>query len=723
MTDHAEQHSALTDLVKEASDEFVFQDMELTQLDAEVEDISDFLGGVDFTVNYGTGSWTYDSRSNPPNQGHFWSEKTGLSVRENEYIFSKESSGMVEVDWDKAIVGDTLTVTEIGNAEDFGIYLITEIVPDDSYYHYKVVMTSGNHALNGGQKYECSVTHKEKQFSSGFEHTHDLEEDAIAVNRRDIDDIVGYLDGTDSEMYLGSGTWIVDQVSSGPTPSDTQHLWMDDLDFNKVTKFVFARNPVGSADPSWDIIRPGDELYTQLDYAYTDNHGNFLVNYFEQQDIDGNPSENGQYYYFEVEPLEGKSTKGAAEAGQAVTGSITHYGLEFPDDSLSGEEIDLSHEHEEYLKTTGGEMSGEIYFPYTHRNSLNFKTYANGDPKNLSFTTGSYWEHVWKGDSHQKMVWNLQGNDAVTISGDGIDMHTNQIKGVKDPTSDSHAANKKYVDNAVSLGTAGISTASVGENALILTDKLNTIDERLDTHTHDASDGGPHEHEDLELRLKALETPPIGHAHYRHGNYTSPGFAQITSGMPGAFAINKLDALGNKFVAPKEGDTFTYKLNDVEKSFEVTFVAGTATQMVMQGQIETASAAGDIIDVEVEEVGFPEHEHEVKVTGPGRPFTYGASSASGCFSISTGGANIAFNKEDINGRIQVMDVGPDFTWDTYLKVTIWDSEGKMVYAGHAGTTTDYDADTLTFKNSRQMFGSETNLTQGQVYNCVVEGYW
>ena len=125
MTDHAEQHSALTDLVKEASDEFVFQDMELTQLDAEVEDISDFLGGVDFTVNYGTASWTYDSRSNPPNQGHFWSDSTGLSVRENEYIFSKESSGMVEVDWDKAIVGDTLTVTEVGNAEDFGVYLIT----------------------------------------------------------------------------------------------------------------------------------------------------------------------------------------------------------------------------------------------------------------------------------------------------------------------------------------------------------------------------------------------------------------------------------------------------------------------------------------------------------------------------------------------------------------------------------------------------------------------
>ena len=135
MTDHAEQHSALTDLMKEANDEFVYQDIELTQLDAEVEDISDFLGGIDFTVNYGTASWTYDSRDDAPNQGHFWSDKTGFAVRENEYIFNQEDNGMAGVEWDKAIVGDTLTVTEMSNAEDFGVYLINEIIPSENYFH------------------------------------------------------------------------------------------------------------------------------------------------------------------------------------------------------------------------------------------------------------------------------------------------------------------------------------------------------------------------------------------------------------------------------------------------------------------------------------------------------------------------------------------------------------------------------------------------------------
>ncbi len=91
MTDHAEQHSALTDLMKEASDEFVYQDMELTQLDAEVESIADFLGGIDFTVNYGTATYTYDSREDEPSQGHFWSDKTGFAVRENGNIASVQN--------------------------------------------------------------------------------------------------------------------------------------------------------------------------------------------------------------------------------------------------------------------------------------------------------------------------------------------------------------------------------------------------------------------------------------------------------------------------------------------------------------------------------------------------------------------------------------------------------------------------------------------------------
>ena len=433
MTDHAEQHSALTNLMKEASDEFVYQDMELTQLDAEVEGIADFLGGVDFTVNYGTGVYTYDTRDEEPQNGHFWSERTGFSIRENEYVFNKEDSQSNDLQWSKAIVGDTLNIVEKGNPEDFGTYLITEII-DDEYYHFKVVMTAGNHALNDGQKYDCSVTHKAKQFGDGgFEHTHDLTEEAVVENRKDIDDIVDYLDGEDDSIILPTASWMV----GNDLPPSAQGMWVDNDAFNELTTLMVNKQANGTR-PAWDIAREGDELYLQLDYAYSQNHGKFNITKFETTDADQNPDPDGDYYYIQVEPQSGN--QGGSQTGQYTSGHITHYGLSFPDGSVGGDQIDLSHEHA-----------------------------------------------------------------------------------------------------------------------------------------------------DLDLRIKALEEPPEGTALFRHGSYTYPGHGSITRGQPGNFALNEFDALGNKVIAPKEGDTYTYKINGEEKSFVVTFVAAASAQVVMQDNIDVIS--------------------------------------------------------------------------------------------------------------------------------------
>ena len=112
--------------------------------------------------------------------------------------------------------------------------------------------------------------------------------------------------------------------------------------------------------------------------------------------------------------------------------------------------------------------------------------------------------------------------------------------------------------------------------------------------------------------LQALEAPPEGTARFQHGSYTYPGYGSITGGQPGNFALNKFDALGNKVIAPKEGDAYTYKLNGEEKSFVVTFVAATATQVVMQGNFDVISKDGDIIEVAAETVGVKEHTHELE---------------------------------------------------------------------------------------------------------------
>ena len=618
MTDHAEQHSALTDLMKEASDEFVYQDMELTQLDAEVEDIADFLGGIDFTVNYGNATYTYDSRNEDPESGHFWSDKTGFAVRENHYKFNKVDSGMNDLEWDKAIVGDTLNIVEKGNAEDFGTYLITEII-DDGYYNFKVVMTAGNHALNSGGKYDCSVTHKAKQFDagSGFEHTHDLTEEQIAENRKDIDDIVDFLDGEDDSIPLSSAAW----MQTNSQPPESQHMWSDNVDFTKTTQVMMTRTANGGVKPNWDVAREGDELYLQVDYAYTGNHGKFNINKFEITDGDKNPDPDGDYYYMEVEPKSGN--QGGAQTGQYTSGHVTHYGLSFPDGSVGGGEIDLTHDHDDeyaefvhfhdgnyatighdhdddYLEKTGGEINGKLAWPYSQKEALSFHTNSKGEPKQLTFgTTSNYWEHVWEGDSHQKMKWHFHGKDVVSITEDELDMHDNKIIHVKDPTSDSHAATKRYVDNAVSLGTAGISTASVGDNALILGDKLNTIEERLDS---------------LEF---VEEGAGQGTGNFKHGNYQEPGCARVYAAQGqglGNFAINMHDKDGNTFIPPVSGETFTYKINETEYSFEVDGVYPAGDTIAIQGPITVASVEGDTITVEVEMTGESGHDHEQYVT-------------------------------------------------------------------------------------------------------------
>ena len=587
MTDHAEQHSALTNLMKEASDEFVYQDMELTQLDAEVEGIADFLGGVDFTVNYGTGVYTYDTRDEEPQNGHFWSERTGFSIRENEYVFNKEDSQSNDLQWSKAIVGDTLNIVEKGNPEDFGTYLITEII-DDEYYHFKVVMTAGNHALNDGQKYDCSVTHKAKQFGDGgFEHTHDLTEEAVVENRKDIDDIVDYLDGEDDSIILPTASWMV----GNDLPPSAQGMWVDNDAFNELTTLMVNKQANGTK-PAWDIAREGDELYLQLDYAYSQNHGKFNITKFETTDADQNPDPDGDYYYIQVEPQSGN--QGGSQTGQYTSGHITHYGLSFPDGSVGGDQIDLSHEHEQYV--TREELAAyleEDEETYRYHHAVMWYE-VSGQPGE------AWWSDSTKFILNPKDVEDKEPSAATFAPGKTIGLRFERQNGQEQALIEFKITQSELSNDFgywEVFGEASQDFPGAADNFMIVNYPLPGSD-------------ADHEHADLDLRIKALEEPPEGIARFKHGNYTYPGHGSITRGQPGNFALNVYDALGNKVIAPKEGDTYTYKINGEEKSFVVTFVAATAQQVVMQGNIDVISKDGDIIEVAAETIGVKEHTHD-----------------------------------------------------------------------------------------------------------------
>ena len=86
----------------------------------------------------------------------------------------------------------------------------------------------------------------------------------------------------------------------------------------------------------------------------TGNNGSFNITKFETTDADQNPDPDGDYYYIQVEPQSGN--QGGSQTGQYTSGHITHYGLSFPDGSVGGDQIDLSHEHEQYVTLLGAEI-------------------------------------------------------------------------------------------------------------------------------------------------------------------------------------------------------------------------------------------------------------------------------------------------------------------------------------------------------------------------------
>ncbi len=106
---------------------------------------------------------------------------------------------------------------------------------------------------------------------------------------------------------------------------------------------------------------------------------------------------------------------------------------------------------------------------------------------------------------------------------------------------------------------------------------------------------------------------------------------------------------------------------------------------------------------------------------PGRPFVFGSAPKVGEFYADNSG-NVYFNREDKNGLVRVMPTYPDFTWYVAPKITIWDNEsGYLKYACEAGKSTDFNSDTMAFKNGKLLYNK--GLSSGKTYYIVVEGYW
>ena len=103
----------------------------------------------------------------------------------------------------------------------------------------------------------------------------------------------------------------------------------------------------------------------------------------------------------------------------------------------------------------------------------------------------------------------------------------------------------------------------------------------------------------------------------------------------------------------------------------------------------------------------------------GRMFNFGDSNSPGGFYADANG--IFFNKTDANGFVRVMPMGSDFSWDERCKITLWDTNGMLIYAMSAGKSTAYSDERMVFKPGTIHYNK--SLKQGSSYDCIVDGYW
>ncbi len=173
MTTHAEQHSALTRIQKDNVVKFAATKNDITELDndvnrntGDIDDISEYLGGIYFEVSLGKDKYVFDTKATP-NSGNF----TAFSYVFDEYntefwINAYLGDGTPSTLFEKARPGDKLNIVYPSSpASNFGQYFITSTRLDGDIWIIHADFIQGSGRLTAGFSYDIEVVHITKQFN------------------------------------------------------------------------------------------------------------------------------------------------------------------------------------------------------------------------------------------------------------------------------------------------------------------------------------------------------------------------------------------------------------------------------------------------------------------------------------------------------------------------------------------------------------------------------
>lgn len=173
MTGHAEQHSALTRIQKDnvvkfaaTKDDIIELGTEVDRNTGDIDDISEYLGGIYFEISLGKDKYVFDTPA-VPQSGNFTAfsyvfdeDNTKFSI--NAYLKDGNPSTLFE----KARPGDKLNIVYPNSpASNFGQYFITSTRLDGEVWIIEGDFIQGSGRLTAGFSYDIEIVHITKQFN------------------------------------------------------------------------------------------------------------------------------------------------------------------------------------------------------------------------------------------------------------------------------------------------------------------------------------------------------------------------------------------------------------------------------------------------------------------------------------------------------------------------------------------------------------------------------
>jgi hypothetical protein len=104
----------------------------------------------------------------------------------------------------------------------------------------------------------------------------------------------------------------------------------------------------------------------------------------------------------------------------------------------------------------------------------------------------------------------------------------------------------------------------------------------------------------------------------------------------------------------------------------------------------------------------------------GRRFKYTTSSSPGEGFFFVGG-DAVFNFVDLNGVVRKMTTGPEFSWDSMIKMTVWNTDGELWYAADLTGRSNWSSTKFNLYVNQVRY--DRGLVSDEEYDVTIEGYW